>query len=152
MSALQTESVVLNQAAARTASASLEAAVRSVESAKAILDDSPSSLRRWRCLSELLVARKAFLNHSAVCTSEGGPLLHLVDQKPRLNAHICRLRSEHDELRRDFDNLIARASRQEGQDLDSSEIGLLGQRLDRPRFTSTGLAFEWANRDIGGEG
>jgi hypothetical protein len=150
MSALLAETA--RPTVARTASASLEAACSSLATARSILEEPRSSLQRWRSLSELLVARKAFVNHSAACASESGPLVHLVAQKPRLTTRVARLDDDHSHIRRQFDRLIAGASRQDSIDIDSSELDLLGRSLGKHQSMSTSLAFEWANRDIGGEG
>ncbi len=151
MSALQAEPTT-QFAPGHTATVSFNAACEAVQRAHAVLNEAPSNLRRWRCLSELLAARKAFLNHAIVCTSADGPVAHLLLQKPRLTADVDRLGDDHIQIRREFDGLIARTSRQGGLDLSPVEVELLARRLAKHKFTSTGLAFEWANRDIGGEG
>jgi hypothetical protein len=151
MSALQAEPTTLF-APGHTATVSFNAACEAIDRAHAVLREPQSSLRRWRCLSEILAARKAFLNHSTVCTSADGPVAHLLKQKPRLTADVGRLGDDHVEIRHAFDGLIARASRQDGLDISPAEIDVLARRLAKHKFTSTGLAFEWANRDIGGEG
>lgn len=151
MSTLQAEPAAIS-VRGRTAYLSLESAIQSLESATASLASDPSRLGRWRVLGELLAARKAFQNHSGACSSPNGPFLHVVNQKPRLQSRVRKIINDHGRIQAVLDRLIARISGDSAGAIEQGEFTRIMSAMRSHQLKSAEVAFEWANRDIGGEG
>jgi hypothetical protein len=116
----------------------------------------PNRMGAWRLVANALEARKAFQVHTGICNSEAGPLLHLLDSRPELGPSLQALFDDHARIFGAIDHLIARATATRGDNQGAVEIlraasASAQASLSAYEIRFHDLAFEWANRDIGGE-
>lgn len=147
MSVLQSEPARANVAAETT-----EAAANAIETALGAVRGEHPAVDRWQLAAGLLAARTALVKHAGACSSEYGPLSHLVEARPRLGPAVERALNDHTILQREIDRLISRVNKNDVQAGHDRPARLLAGAIRAHQRRVTAIAFEWANRDIGGEG
>lgn len=147
MSVLQSEPLRANVAAETT-----EAAANAIESALGAVRGEHPAVDRWQLAAGLLAARTALVKHAGVCSSEYGPLSHLVEARPRLGPAVDRALKDHTILQRETDRLIAQVNKNNARAEYGRRARALAYAIRAHQRRVTAIAFEWANRDIGGEG
>lgn len=138
-------------------------AYESLRAARALLAEAGNSVVRepnrmgaWRLVASALQARKALTVHGNICASDGGPLLHLAEARPRLIPAVGHLAEDRHRLISRIDALVALANQAKVTGTGSAqrlraESARLMAALGAYERRFHAIAFEWANRDIGGE-
>ncbi len=141
---------------ARIGYEALVAARRLLSDASQAIAREPNRMGAWRLVANALEARKAFQVHTSICNSDSGPLLHLASTRPDLGSSLQGLFDDHVRIFSALDQLISRATATRGDNTESIEVlrsvvatSQTHMAAYEGRFHE--LAFEWANRDIGGE-
>jgi hypothetical protein len=131
----------------------LRAAFVSLQDAAQALRQDGGRMGLWRYLGSALNARKALTSHASACGSVNGPLLHIVDARPRLRPRVQRCLNDHVRLLTLVDGIIHDARGDAGagpESLRNRAIACSTAVAAHGRRVRT-TAFEWAYRDIGGE-
>lgn len=116
----------------------------------------PNRMGAWRLVANALEARKSFQVHTGICNSDAGPFLHLLESRPELGSSLQALFDDHARIFTAIDQLIARATATRGDNAEAVEVlrssaASAQATLAAYEIRFHELAFEWANRDIGGE-
>ena len=132
----------------------LHDASSAVDRAVLLLQTEGSRVARWRVVTQLIEARKAFSAHADQCRSGEGPLRHVVSVRPRLGPDVRDTIREHDHVLQQLDGLIASLTAGVGDETNAaalSSILKVSSALITHQRHTTAIVYEWANRDIGGE-
>ena len=141
---------------ARAGYEGLVATRRLLSEASAAIAREPNRMGAWRLVASALEARRSFQVHTGICNSDAGPLLHLLDTRPELGPKLQSLLDGHARIFAALDNLIARATATRGDNADAVEVLRSASTSAQATLAAYEirfheLAFEWSNRDIGGE-
>lgn len=127
--------------------------------AMALCPPPSSGVRAWitEYLAALTEARALVLRHRILCESEDGPLLHLGQQRPRLQPQVEARLDEHDMLLSQLDSLRGRAlDLPPGDEKALASLSYDTLLCEGRMFAHLNgvldLAFEASHVDIGGEG
>ncbi|HEY4668712.1 MAG TPA: hypothetical protein VIH05_02955 [Tepidiformaceae bacterium] len=127
--------------------------------ATALCPPPPDGVRAWigEYLAALDEAESLLRRHSEICGSEDGPLLHLGQQRPRLQPQIVTRLDEHDTMLSQIESLRSRALDLPGDDAKalaslSYDTLLCEGRMFAHLNGVLDLVFEATHVDIGGEG
>jgi hypothetical protein len=133
----------------------LSDAIAAVDRAVRLFQTDGSRVARWRIVTQLIEARNALADHARLCAAESGPLRHVTTQRPRLAPDVQCTLDEHEPILRQVDGLVASLTVSPADDGNgvaplSATLKISGALLAHRR-RCTGIVYEWANRDIGGE-
>lgn len=127
--------------------------------AMALCPPPADGVRAWigEYLAALEEARELVRRHREICESEEGPLLHLTQQRPRLQPQIAARLDEHEMMLSQLDSLHSRAldlPTDDAKALDSLSYDTLlcEGRMFAHLNGVLDLVFEATHVDIGGEG
>jgi len=127
--------------------------------ATALCPPPPTGVRSWirEYLAALTEARELVVRHNAICGSADGPLLHIGQQRPRLQSQVEARLDEHEAMLNQLDSLRDRALDLPPEDAEalaslSYDTLLCEGRMFAHLNGALDLVFEATHVDIGGEG
>lgn len=119
--------------------------------------DEPTRLSLWAITAAAVEAAQALQSHARECESESGVLAGLAASQPGMVASIERTWTDHELAISQANDLVITATSVQARTSPASTMlyqrALLCARLIAShRGRVDGLVFDWALRDIGGEG